>query len=123
MKKPREKGWKNSPESYGRTEPQEKRRPMKHLSLAFGIEAVVLIEMGMLSYRVNHYDPKVNEDMAKLSLDLLEEKRDTRCIRMVAYKERVTRYYNRRVKKREFKKRDLVLRKARHTLEGKFAPN
>ena len=84
-------------------------------SLAFGIEAVVLVEMGMPSYKVDHYDPKINKVMARLSLDLLEEKRDTACIRTTAYKERIAR------------KRDLVLKKAkvtiRHTSKGKLVPN
>ena len=53
---------------------------------------IVPIEMGMPSYRVDHYDPKINEDMAKLSLDLLEEKRDTTRIKTATYKERVARY-------------------------------
>ena len=53
--------------------------------LAFKIEAVVLVKMGMPSYRVDYYDPKINEDMAKLSLDLLEEeKRDAARIKTMA---------------------------------------
>ena len=55
-------------------------------SLAFGTEAVVPMEMGMPSYRVDHYDPKINEDMYRLSLDLLKERRNTMCIRTMAYK-------------------------------------
>ena len=57
--------------------------------IAFGTKMIVPIEMGMPSYRVDHYDPKINEDMAKLSLHLLEEKRDTAHIRTPTYKERV----------------------------------
>ena len=64
--------------------------------------------------------------MARLSLDLLKERRDTTRIKMATYKEKVAQYYNRKVKKREFKKGDLVLRKAEvivmHTLKDKFAP-
>ena len=96
-------------------------------SLAFSTKAVVLVEMDMPSYRVDYYDPKINKDMAKLSLDLLEKKRDIARTKTMAYKERVAWYYNRRVNKREFKKGDLVLRKVditiRHTLEGKLALN
>ena len=39
---------------------------------------VILVEMGVPSNKVDHYNPKTNEDMIKLSLDLLEEKRDTK---------------------------------------------
>ena len=55
-------------------------------SLAFGKKVVVIVEMGMPRYRVDHYNPKINEEMARLSLDLLEEKRDTARIRTTTYK-------------------------------------
>ena len=42
-------------------------------SLAFGTEVMVFMEIGMPSYKVNYYDPKINEDMVKLNLDLLEK--------------------------------------------------
>ena len=95
------------------------------MSLAFGTKVVVPLEMGMPSYRVDHYDPKINEDMAKISLDLLEEKRNIACIKLWHTKKGSP--DNRRVKKKEFKKGDLVLRKVevtiRHAFEGKLAPN
>ena len=43
-------------------------------SLAFDTEVVVPIEMGMPSYRVDHYNQKINKNMARLNIDLLEEK-------------------------------------------------
>ena len=52
------------------------------VSLAFGTKVVVPLEMRMPSYRVDHYYPKINEDMAKISLDLLEEKRNIACIKL-----------------------------------------
>ena len=42
-------------------------------SLAFGTEVMVFMEIGMPSYKVNYYDPKINGDMVKLNLDLLEK--------------------------------------------------
>jgi hypothetical protein len=40
-------------------------------SLAFGTEAVVPIEVGSVSFWVKHYNPGMNEEGMKLSLDLL----------------------------------------------------
>jgi transposase InsO family protein len=55
--------------------------------LAFGFEAVVLVEMELTSLCVQKYDPELNNEGLKLSLNLLEERRD----------QKATQYFNRRV--------------------------
>ena len=45
-------------------------------SLAFGSEPVIQVEVGSVSFQVRHYNPEMNEEGIKLSLDLLQEKRD-----------------------------------------------
>jgi hypothetical protein len=45
-------------------------------SLTFGTEVVIPIEVGSLTYRVEHYDLGLNIEGMKLHLDLLEERRD-----------------------------------------------
>jgi hypothetical protein len=45
-------------------------------SLTFGTEAVIHVEVGLLSYRVKHYNPRLNNEGIRLHLDLLQERRD-----------------------------------------------
>jgi hypothetical protein len=40
------------------------------------MEAVIPVEIGSLSYRVEHYNPGLNNVEMKLHLDLLQERRD-----------------------------------------------
>lgn len=42
--------------------------------LAFKVEAVILVEIGLLSYRTACFSPEGNDDNLKAKLDLLEEK-------------------------------------------------
>jgi hypothetical protein len=46
-------------------------------SLAFGVEAVIPIEIGSPSYRIQRYNPGFNSEGLKLHLDLLEEKQES----------------------------------------------
>ncbi|KAL5826496.1 hypothetical protein ACOSQ3_018347 [Xanthoceras sorbifolium] len=73
------------------------------------------------------FNPEQNEDLLAASLELVEEKRDFARLRVAVYQKRVTRYFNRKIKPRGFKKRDLVLRLllsgARNPQEGALGPN
>lgn len=95
-------------------------------SLAYGSEAVILVEIGMPSFRTEHYDPTKNEGELRLNLDLLEEKREQAQLRLATYQQRIARYYNRRVKPRSFRVGDLVLREVtlatKELNAGKLAP-
>jgi hypothetical protein len=95
--------------------------------LAFGSEAVIPVETELTSLRVQKYDPELNDEGLKLSLDLLEERRDQAETVMASYRQKAAQYFNRRVKPRKFKIGDWVLRKVtlatkEHT-DGKLAPN
>ncbi|KAH9687911.1 Ribonuclease H [Citrus sinensis] len=96
-------------------------------SLAFGTEAVVPAEIGMPTYRVQHFNPKRNDNLQLQNLDFLEEKRDQAMTRVVVYQGRVARYYNARVKNRRFRVRDLVLKKVFPNMQdpgvGTLGPN
>ena len=96
-------------------------------ALAFGIEAVILAELGSESLRVRTFRVESNDERLKLYLDMLQEKRDQAQITISAYQERVSRYFNRKVKPRSLKVGDLVLRKVtlatRDSAKGKLAPN
>ena len=79
--------------------------------MMFGTEAVVLVEVGMSSIRRAWYDEKSNDESLKLAVDCLPEVRDDAAQRMALYQERMTRYYNQRVKLKHFNPRDMVLQK------------
>ena len=83
--------------------------------------------MGSKSFRIGTFRAKSNDEGLKLHLDLLQKKRDQAQITMSAYQERVSRYFNKKVKPRSFRVEDLVLQKVilaiRESAEGKLAPN
>ena len=91
-------------------------------SLAFGTEAVIPVEIGEPTLRVEYYDEKTNNSRLQANLDLLEEKREVAYVRAEAYKQRAAQYYNSRVRARSFQKGDLVLRKIQ-TPGHKLGPN
>jgi hypothetical protein len=81
--------------------------------------------VGVGKPKVESYKAEANTEGLKLHLDLLQEKRDHAQITLSAYQERMAKYFNRKVKPRNFKVGDLVLRKVtlatRDPVEGKLA--
>ena len=90
--------------------------------MAFGTEAVTLIEVGLESPRVKFANIKRNEETLRLNLDLLEKKREQALKRAEDYQRKTARYYDRKVKPG-----DLVLKKLLPTrkdlTDGKLGPN
>ncbi|XP_021827603.1 uncharacterized protein LOC110768210 [Prunus avium] len=80
-------------------------------SLSFGSEAVIPIEVGQPTRRVEHFAPEQSGIEQNLSLDLLEERRLQSILHLAAYQQRTTRFYNQKVRERNFRPGDLVLRK------------
>ncbi|KAM1649265.1 hypothetical protein COP1_010457 [Malus domestica] len=72
-------------------------------SLAFGTEAVVPVELEQATYRIQNYIQSENDKQLTLNLDLVEEHRNQAHLRNVAYKQRISNYYDSRVKPRSFK--------------------
>ena len=95
--------------------------------LAYGTEAVIPAEVGLTSYRVESYDEDVNKEAMRLQLDLLDEVKATAEQRLARYQNLMARHYNNKVRHRDFRVGDLVLRKvmgtARDFLQGKLGPN
>ena len=79
--------------------------------LAFGIEVVILVEVGLSSLRRAHYDEGSNNDELRLNLDCLPEVRDKANLRMAQYQQKMAKYHNQRVKLKRFNPDDMVLRK------------
>ena len=96
-------------------------------SLAFGTEAVIPVEIGVHSLRVQHHDPGTNEEGLRINLDLVDEAREMANIRNAEYKRRMAKHYNSRVKPRPLQLGDLVLKKVilatKDSREGKLGPN
>ena len=80
-------------------------------SLAYGVEAMIPVEVGIPSLRRNTYNQEENFALQRYELDLFEEKRDLATLRIASYKRRPERYFNSKVKEKRFKESDLVLRK------------
>jgi len=95
-------------------------------NLAFGTEAVIPLEFGIPSLRVEEFDKDTNAIWLRANLDLVEESRERAAMKMASYRQRVARYYNTRAKPKEFRSGDLVLRRAeisQPSEQGKLAPN
>ena len=96
-------------------------------ALAFGTEAVDPVEVGLKSPRIELASTEHHEEVLRLNLDLLEEKREQVLKRMKDYHRKTARYYDQRVKPRSYKPGDLVLKKLMPTRKdlahGKLGPN
>jgi len=80
-------------------------------SLTFGAEAVIPVEVGSLSYQVEHYNPGLNSYGMRLHLDLLEERRDKAQTTTAAYQLRTGQYFNKMGRQQCFGVGDWILRK------------
>ncbi|XP_038972181.1 uncharacterized protein LOC120104693 [Phoenix dactylifera] len=95
-------------------------------NLAYGMEAIIPLEIGLPSPRVEHYNAASNSSQLRGNLDLVEETREAARVRTARYQRKTAQYYNSRVKAKLFKVGDLVLRRAetsQTTEQGKRAPN
>ncbi|GAV58513.1 rve domain-containing protein [Cephalotus follicularis] len=96
-------------------------------SLCFRSEAMITVEIGVHSPKVVHFNEANNEEGLRNLLDLVEELRDKAPIRVAAYQQRVSRYYNKRVNPRPLREGDLVLRNVAIAdptgTRGKLAPH
>ena len=102
---------------------------MTPYSLVYGGEAVLPLEVQIASLRVAIHEKLTEDQTAKLrlrELDRLEEKRLQALQKLEAYQARMSRAFDKRVKRRSFKG-DLVLAVIRpmnitHQMTGKFEP-
>jgi len=86
--------------------------------LTFGIEAIILVEAGLMNIQIKAYEKQRNQQGLNNNLDLIDEVRDKVIKRMTKYKGAMTRYYNKKVKVRRFDIGDLVLRKVLQVTKG-----
>ena len=95
--------------------------------LTYENEAAIPAEIGLTSYRVDNHDKGRNDEAIHLQLDLVDEVKVMAEQRLARYQDRMTKHYNSRVRHRDFKVGDLVLRKvmgvARDPTQGKLGSN
>nr|GEY73852.1 reverse transcriptase domain-containing protein [Tanacetum cinerariifolium] len=95
------------------------------ISLTYGTEAMILVEIGMPTLRTAEVNMIKNDEVLEINLDLLEERREQEAIQEAKSKAKMEKYYNARVRNTSFKPRDLVYwnNDARHAEdEGKLGP-
>ncbi|GJX62347.1 hypothetical protein Tco_0295247 [Tanacetum coccineum] len=94
-------------------------------SLTYGMEAVILEEIGMPILRTAKVDLVQNNEALEINLDLLKERREQAAIREAKSKAKMERYYNSKVRSTSFKPGDLVYRNneaSRAEDTGKLGP-
>ena len=62
--------------------------------LSFGIEAVILINIRLPSYRIGSYDEWENSDRLHSELDFADEVQEKARVKMDPYQQKVIQYYN-----------------------------
>nr|GEX78843.1 reverse transcriptase domain-containing protein [Tanacetum cinerariifolium] len=89
-------------------------------SLTYGTKAVIPTEIEMPTYRTAAVDVVYNDEELRLTLNLLEERRERVAIREAKSKLKMTKYYNARVRDVTFSPGDLVYlnNDASHAVEG-----
>ncbi|GER45670.1 pol polyprotein [Striga asiatica] len=93
-------------------------------SLVYGMEAVILVEVGLNSERVSTYTEEGNVELRMEALDLVDKLRDQARLRTTVYKQRMKAAHDKLIRARCFQVGDLVWRQAdalKHV--GKLEPN
>lgn len=95
--------------------------------LIYCTEALISVKIGEPSLRYKHRDELSNQDALRTNLDLAEKRRKLALIQMATQKQRIERYYNRKVNLRYFKIGNFVLRKVFQSTQavnsGKLGPS
>ncbi|GJS92684.1 reverse transcriptase domain-containing protein [Tanacetum coccineum] len=95
-----------------------------HTICRFGVPQTIISDNGQQP-GVAMINPKDNKEALRLSLDILEEKRDNTATQIAHSKHHMAKYYNRKVHLVSFKPRDHVLKKievSKATNTRKMAP-
>ena len=79
--------------------------------LAYGSDAVILVEVELISYRVDNYDESKKDEALFLQLDLVDEVRATTKQRLAQYQNLMAKSCNSKVRHNDLQVRDVVLRK------------
>ncbi|XP_074342246.1 uncharacterized protein LOC141679726 [Apium graveolens] len=78
--------------------------------LAYGIEAMLPIEVGSPSHRAINFEEEANEEVIRTNMELIDEVRDQAVERMEKYKEKTREHFSKKSIVRNFQVGDLVIR-------------
>ena len=110
--------------AYGQQQELQQERPL--LVSPMALKAVIPIKVGIASLRREAFHEGSNDDQLRVNLDCLVESRDGASCMILKYQQKMSEYYNRRVKLRRLNIRDLVLRKVtlttKNPTQGKLDP-
>ncbi|XP_074352845.1 uncharacterized protein LOC141691997 [Apium graveolens] len=93
--------------------------------LTYGVDAVLPVKVSLISPRVEVFDPSLALEGLYFHNYLLEETKEKARLRMIAQQEKMSKYFNKKVKAKQLKVNDLVLRDSatsQPTVSGKFKP-
>ena len=95
--------------------------------MTYGSEAIILLESGFPTLRIDQFNVEENHHILLDSLDLVEERREVATVKMAYYQPNLKQWYDKGVKSRLLAPGDLVLRKvvgmAKNLAWGKLGPN
>ncbi|XP_073113431.1 uncharacterized protein [Elaeis guineensis] len=80
-------------------------------NLVFETEAVIPIEIGLPSPKIEEYNENTNSEWLQTNLVLIEESRKRAVVRMASCRQRMAKCYNFQVKSKKFRVGDLVLQR------------
>lgn len=107
---PREYGSTSYHKYHGLFRPQAKPLLEKPLfSMAYGVEAMSPLEVGLPSFRRLHFNKKSNDKLKRCDLDFLNEMKNECQMKLVTNQRKMIHYYNVKVKRRSLQINDQVL--------------
>ena len=93
----------------------------------YGAEAVIPIETGFSTLRIQSFNSSNDDKLLERSLDLIEERRESAMVQLAYYQYKLKQGYYAKVKLRPLEPKDLVLKKvlgmAKNLAWGKLGPN
>ena len=96
-------------------------------SMFYGAEAIIPIETGFSTLRIQSFNSSNDDKLLERSLDLIEERRESAMVQLAYYQYKLKQGYDAKVKLRPLEPGDLVLRKvlgmAKNLAWGKLGPN
>ena len=93
----------------------------------YGAEAVIPLETGFPTLKINSFSPSSNDNFLERGLNLIEKRRENTMVQLAYYQHKLKQGYDAKVKLKPLMPGDLVLRKvlgtAKNPAWGKLGPN
>ena len=86
--------------------------------MTYGVEAVIPLETGFPTLKTISFSPSSNNNLLEMSLDLIEEIRESAMVQLAYYQHKLKQGYDAKVKLRSLELGDLILRKVLGTAKN-----